>query len=699
MAQSGFTPIQLYRTATASAAPSAGNLADGELAINTNDGLLFYKDSGGVVRTIASAARTSGVFAPGTVSAPGITFTGDTNTGIYSPAADTIAFTEGGVEAMRLDASGNVGIGTTTPTAPLDVNGNVAITGTARRITGDFSNGTQASRVLFQTSTAGSTTALGAIPSAGGVSSAFNAFNSSDPNNASFFQFRIGTDQGDARLNSSITGTGTYLPITFHAGASERMRIDTSGNVGIGTTTPGPFGRLEVRGAGYAATAVQSSDASGVVGAFAANSSSELRVAAVTNHPLTLLTNNLERMRIGASGNVGIGTSSPGYPLDIQADAAAFGWTIRGRSADSVAVGRFATNANVDTARLIAFSDGTFTISNTSSATERMRIDPVGNVGIGTSSPAARLQSTVNTNNGSIGVAAILDAGSQNPSVSGGGIAMNFRTNSGSSFFGGVGGYTDGTNYVAGLWGGAAASGAPALAVTSAGNVGIGTIATGHRLVVAGNTTSDAYLLRASGSAPSADAAIYRPADNTLGFVTGSNERARITSDGEFLVGVASGGGGANDGRVTSRGISSRSGYNGSFSSNIINIHWTGTAQLWIDTTNVGTIAFTSDYRIKRNIETQAQPALDRVLQLRPVTYQMADYGNIIKASDDVREGFIAHELAAVIPSAVSGEKDAADQLQSLKLDALCSVLVKAIQEQQAQIEELKARVAALENN
>lgn len=52
MAASGFTPIQLYRTATASAAPTAGNLADGELAINTNDGKLFYKDSGGSVQVI-----------------------------------------------------------------------------------------------------------------------------------------------------------------------------------------------------------------------------------------------------------------------------------------------------------------------------------------------------------------------------------------------------------------------------------------------------------------------------------------------------------------------------------------------------------------------------------------------------------------------------------------------------------------------
>ena len=63
------------------------------------------------------------------------------------------------------------------------------------------------------------------------------------------------------------------------------------------------------------------------------------------------------------------------------------------------------------------------------------------------------------------------------------------------------------------------------------------------------------------------------------------------------------------------------------------------------------------------------------------------------------REGFIAHELAAVIPSAVQGEKDAENQIQSLKLDALCSVLVKAIQEQQVVIQALEARITQLETS
>jgi hypothetical protein len=52
MAQTGYTPISLYYSTTASAAPTAGNLANGELAININDGKLFYKDSGGSVQVI-----------------------------------------------------------------------------------------------------------------------------------------------------------------------------------------------------------------------------------------------------------------------------------------------------------------------------------------------------------------------------------------------------------------------------------------------------------------------------------------------------------------------------------------------------------------------------------------------------------------------------------------------------------------------
>lgn len=62
MAQTGYTPIQLYYSTTASAVPVAGNLAFGELAININDGILYYKNSGGTVVSLASGnVTTTGV--------------------------------------------------------------------------------------------------------------------------------------------------------------------------------------------------------------------------------------------------------------------------------------------------------------------------------------------------------------------------------------------------------------------------------------------------------------------------------------------------------------------------------------------------------------------------------------------------------------------------------------------------------------
>ena len=60
MAQSGYTPISLYYSSTASATPSAGNLVNGELALNITDGKLYYKDNGGSVQLLASKATATG---------------------------------------------------------------------------------------------------------------------------------------------------------------------------------------------------------------------------------------------------------------------------------------------------------------------------------------------------------------------------------------------------------------------------------------------------------------------------------------------------------------------------------------------------------------------------------------------------------------------------------------------------------------
>jgi hypothetical protein len=153
------------------------------------------------------------------------------------------------------------------------------------------------------------------------------------------------------------------------------------------------------------------------------------------------------------------------------------------------------------------------------------------------------------------------------------------------------------------------------------------------------------------------------------------------------------------EGLISNYGIGSHSGVGGAYQNNAINFQWNGSAtRLWVDTTDQGSITVSSDYRVKKDVQTQTADALARVSQLRPVTYTYADYEPFSWKADDVlREGFIAHELAEIIPSAVDGEKDEENKIQSLRLDALCSVLVKAIQEQQSIIEQLTQRIAALE--
>jgi len=90
--------------------------------VGTSDSIALKVGNNGA--TTAMTANTSGniEFRAGTAALPAITTTGDTNTGIFFPAADTIAFAEGGAEAMRIDSSSNVGIGTVSPVAGYRLN-------------------------------------------------------------------------------------------------------------------------------------------------------------------------------------------------------------------------------------------------------------------------------------------------------------------------------------------------------------------------------------------------------------------------------------------------------------------------------------------------------------------------------------------------------------------------------------------------
>ena len=221
------------------------------------------------------------------------------------------------------------------------ITGDVYLTGSGKRITGDFSNATIANRVMFQTSTVNGNTAVGVLPNGTASTSTLLQFNNSDPTNSGFGGIQVTSSL--VNFLSGITGTGTYLPMTFFTGGAERMRIDTSGNVGIGTSSPGSIKlKIATDTAGYALQTVGSVNDYYGMSIYNSNSGSSAKaylqlgnntsqyqtfisVNSSTNTdfgganalnivqggsaPIAFATSNTERMRIDSSGNLLIGSS------------------------------------------------------------------------------------------------------------------------------------------------------------------------------------------------------------------------------------------------------------------------------------------------------------------------------------------------------------------------------------------------------
>ena len=274
--------------------------------------------------------------------------------GLYLPAANALGLSTNGTNAVYIDSSQNVGIGTASPAAKLDVRGS--------------------STYLVN---ATNPTAWVSVDSALTTGSMYNQWNTTS--------------------SVGITGTYTNHPHTFVTNNNERMRIDSSGNVGIGTASPSY--NLHVKnGSGNCLIAAQYG--TGTIGLLTAGSNTvDLKAFNGTNDVLTFTTGASERMRIDSSGNVGIGTSSPGTQFNVYKSTAtavnirpqnSLAYADFGPQADGSVYGPFATPA-ASTQLVVGTSNSNPFTFYTNSA-ERMRIDSSGNVGIGTTSPGAKLQ-------------------------------------------------------------------------------------------------------------------------------------------------------------------------------------------------------------------------------------------------------------------------------------------------------------------
>ena len=327
------------------------------------------------------------------------------------------------------------------------------------------------------------------------------------------------------------------------------------------------------------------------------------------------------------AGNVGAGTNVPSNPLHIYAASAP-----QMRIQDGV--GSFYIGRDGTGNALLNMNQSYAMIFNTA-ATERMRIDSAGNVGIGVTSMAYPLDVKL-ANNQFI-------------------LAREASTNITNGFR--IGGVNNEAKAVFS-------------ANSATGEVNLGAISTNYFLTFSTN---------------------------------GANERMRIDTSGNLLVGTtttlgttANGsiqvkGGGGGPYVITCRNRDVSGGANqiefqdgsgdvcGAINSNA--------------TSNTTAYVTSSDYRLKENIAPMSG-ALTTLAKLNPVTW------NWKHAPEVVGQGFIAHELQEVVPDAVTGKKDAVDaegkpQYQGVDTSFLVATLTAAIQEQQAIIESLKARLDA----
>jgi len=526
----------------------------------------------------------------------------NTNTGEYFAIAKDRTGTSGGTELFRIQEDGNVGIGTTSPGSSTNYN-TLTINGTTGGIIEFHSGGSLQSYILGNSS--------------------------------------------ELRMQSQST-----QPLTFNTNGTERMRIDSLGNllVGKASTDYGNSTRKEFNlyGTNEAIITLDTGNASPF---YLNNNNGGVDIWNQNNNYMRFATNSTERMRIDSNGNVGIGTSSPSVGLEVKETGNA---EMKLNSVGDLAQILFtATDANA-VAQLnfqdngVNFQGGISYYHNGDSmrfrtaADERMRIDSSGNVGIGTSSPSNKLH----VQTGTTGTIARFEGSS--------GRYLYTGTDGGGHYVEAVG--TTGAERVLRLQA-SNGSGTYTQLFIDGGNGYISTSSTAH-FYVGGYSYQN-----------STGHALYKEGNHHLSINTNSYGSEVILLN-----------------NLTTSGVCSFLQYrtNGSAHGSLY------------AATNGLTIQNSSDYRIKNNVN-NLTGALDIIKDLRPVKFTLYD-------ETEIRTGFIAHEVDETIPDTdmVYGEKDAVDEngdivCQTLGMGTnMFAYLVGAIKEQQAMIETLEAEVAAL---
>ena len=374
-------------------------IASGNIILDNNRGYLQYTTGG--ARATLLALNSSNNLSVGQSNANNASL-------LLYGGTGNVTVNAGAIEVARFTTAGNVGIGTSSPSELLEVVGNIRANisnGGGFMLTGASASGlvrAGATGLALRTNTTDRLT----VDNSGNVGIGTTSPSYKLDVQGSSGNTTINTNGYLSAGGQIISGLGEFVSsssgtdVNFRAGATHLMILKTSGNVGIGTTSP------SIIGTGIISLDIQGSSAGGL--AFGPSGIKNYIYGASTmyieaNTTASFSTSGTEKMRITSGGNVGIGTSSPNNKLDIRdgnielSDSTYSNIPEIRFTANSggryVYAGIKADEDNSYNGHLEFWTTPTSANHTAANATfaERMRITAAGNVGIGNTSPSTLL--------------------------------------------------------------------------------------------------------------------------------------------------------------------------------------------------------------------------------------------------------------------------------------------------------------------